>query len=591
MKYPKEYLDEIKNRLKVSTVVSKTVSLKKRGKEFVGLSPFKNEKTPSFTVNDEKEFYHCFATSEHGNIFDFVMKTQNLKFGESVKYLAQLAGMQPYMFSKQDEEREKKWNEYKSIFSNYVDFYHNELLKNENCSIARGYLKNRSLGKDEVKKFKIGYIEKNPNFFEKLKQDYSEQTLVETGLFYLDEKKKIFVERFRGRLIFPINNISGQPIALGGRIIENLDYLAKYINSPETNFFKKGSNLYNLDLARKLSNKIDHVYLVEGYMDVVGLSKNGIDNAVANLGTSLTDKQILTLNQFFDDIIICFDGDESGYKAAVRAAENSIKELKPEKQISFLFLPDKEDPDSYVNKNGKADFVDFTKQTKLSIHQFIFSHYKKQTKNNPSSMAIFEKKLRAIANTIKDDFIKKYVLEYFLEKIAELTPHSNQNNKRFYTKKTKSLESTKKYFQESQSLTAVELKEFSLLYLVINKLDLLQANIHLIENIKLFTEFNKKIFEMIIEKLKSGSQTTTQDLDLDVQLIEKINKFAPIKHILKNQSDDDQKVIELLEDISRDLMNYDLEFRIQELESKFSVDMSESTFNELKELKKKQNLN
>jgi len=591
MKYPKEYLDEIKNRLKVSTVVSKTVSLKKRGKEFVGLSPFKNEKTPSFTVNDEKEFYHCFATSEHGNIFDFVMKTQNLKFGESVKYLAQLAGMQPYMFSKQDEEREKKWNEYKSIFSNYVDFYHNELLKNENCSIARDYLKNRSLGKDEVKKFKIGYIEKNPNFFEKLKQDYSEQTLVETGLFYLDEKKKIYVERFRGRLIFPINNISGQPIALGGRIIENLDYLAKYINSPETNFFKKGSNLYNLDLARKLSNKIDHIYLVEGYMDVVGLSKNGIDNSVANLGTSLTDKQILTLNQFFDDIIICFDGDESGYKAAVRAAENSIKELKPEKQISFLFLPEKEDPDSYVNKNGKANFLDFTKQSKLSIHQFIFSHYKKQTKNNPSSMAIFEKKLRGIANSIKDDFIRKYVLEYFLEKIAELTPHSNQNNKKFYLKKTKSLESTKKYFQESQSLTGVELKEYSLLYLIINNLDLLQANIHLIENIKLFSEFNKKIFEMIVEKLKSGSQITIQDLNLDVQLKEKINKFAPIKHILKNQSDDDQKIIEVLEDISRDLMNYDLEFRIQELESKFSKDMSESTFNELKELKKKQNLN
>ena len=206
-------------------------------------------------------------------------------------------------------------------------------------------------------------------------------------------------------------------------------------------------------------------------------------------------------------------------------------------------------------------------------------------------MAIFEKKLRGIANSIKDDFIRKYVLEYFLEKIAELTPHSNQNNKKFYLKKTKSLESTKKYFQESQSLTGVELKEYSLLYLIINNLDLLQANIHLIENIKLFSEFNKKIFEMIVEKLKSGSQITIQDLNLDVQLKEKINKFAPIKHILKNQPDDDQKIIEVLEDISRDLMNYDLEFRIQELESKFSLDMSESTFNELKELKKKQNLN
>ena len=591
MKYPKEYLDEIKTRLKVSTVVSKYVALKKRGKEYVGLSPFKNEKTPSFTVNDEKEFYHCFATSEHGNIFDFVMKTQNFKFGEAVKHLSQLAGMQPYMFSKQDEEREKKWKEYLSIYSQYVDFYHKELLKNDAYSNVRDYLKNRSLGKEEVKKFKIGYIDKNPNFFDKLKNEFNEQTLVESGLFYLDEKKKVYVERFRGRLIFPINNISGQPIALGGRIIEKLDYLAKYINSPETTFFKKGSNLYNLDLARKLSNKLDHIYLVEGYMDVVGLSKNGIENAVANLGTSLTDRQILTLNQFFDDIIICFDGDESGYKAALRAAENSIKELKPEKQIFFLFLPDKEDPDSYVNKNGKNNFIDFTKQSKLSIHQFIFSHYKKQTENNPSSMAIFEKKLRGIANTIKDGFIKKYVLEYFLENIAELTPHSNQNKKKFYIKKTKTLESTKKHFNESKSLTGVELKEFSLLYLVMNNLTLLQSNIHLIENVKLFTELNKQIFETIIDKLKSGEQITIEDLNLDKQLLDRINKFAPIKHILKNKTDEDQEIIELLEDISRDLMNYDLEFRIQELESKFSKDLSEATFNELKELKKKQNIN
>jgi DNA primase len=591
MKYPKEYLDEIKTRLKVSTVVSKSVALKKRGKEFVGLSPFKNEKTPSFTVNDDKEFYHCFATSEHGNIFDFVMKTQNFKFGEAAQHLAQLAGMQPYMFSKQDEEREKKWKEYLSIYNQYVDFYHNELLKNDTYSNARDYLKNRSLGKEEVKKFKIGYIEKNPNFFDKLKNEFSEQTLIESGLFYLDEKKNSYVERFRSRLIFPINNISGQPIALGGRIIEKLDYLAKYINSPETIFFKKGSNLYNLDLARRLSNKLDHIYLVEGYMDVVGLSKNGIENVVANLGTSLTDRQILTLNQFFDDIIICFDGDESGYKAALRAAENSIKELKPEKQISFLFLPDKEDPDSYVNKNGKNNFINFTKQSKLSIHQFIFGHYKKLTENNPSSMAIFEKKLREIANTIKDDFIKKYVLEYFLEKISELTPYSNQSKKRFYFKKIKTLDSTKKHFNESQSLTGVELKEFSLLYLVMNNLRLLQANIHLIESIKLFTEVNKQIFELIVNKLKSGEQVTIEDLNLDKQLLDKINKFAPIKHILKKKTENEHEIIELLEDISRDLLNYDLEFRIQELESKFSKDLSEATFNELKELKKKQNIN
>ena len=591
MKYPKEYLDEIKTRLKVSTVVSKSVALKKRGKEYVGLSPFKTEKTPSFTVNDEKEFYHCFATSEHGNIFDFVMKTQNFKFGEAVKHLAQLAGMQPYMFSKQDEEREKKWKEYLSIYTQYVDFYHDELLRNEAHSNARDYLKNRYLGKEEVKKFKIGYIEKNPNFFDKIKNEFSEQALVESGLFYLDEKKKIYVERFRGRIIFPINNISGQPFALGGRIIEKLDYLAKYINSPETAFFKKGSNLYNLDLARKLSNKIDHVYLVEGYMDVVGLSKNGIENVVANLGTSLTDRQISILNQFFDDIIICFDGDESGYKAALRAAENSIKELQPEKQISFLFLPDGEDPDSYVNKNGKTNFIDFTKQSKISIHQFIFNHYKQQTENNPSSMAIFEKKLRSIAFTIKDDFIKKYVLEFFLEKISSLTPHSNVGKKQFYTKKIKSLQATQKYFNESKSLSGVELKEFSLLYLIMNNLDTFQDNLHLIENIKLFSDENRLIYETLLTKLKSGEKLTIQEIPIDPQLIEKINKFASIKHILNNNQNNHDKMFELLEEISRDLKNYDLEFRIEELESKFSKDLSESTFNEIRELKKQKNIN
>ena len=591
MKYPKEYLNEIKTRLKVSSVVSKFVSLKKRGKEFVGLSPFKNEKTPSFTVNDEKEFYHCFATSEHGNIFDFVMKTQNLRFGEAVKYLANLAGMQPYMFTKQDEEREKKWKEYCLIFNKYVEFYHDELIKNETHNNARNYLKDRNINKDQVKKFRIGYIEKNPNFLKKLKIHFSEEVLIETGLFYFDEKKKILVERFKGRLVFPINNISGQPIALGGRIIEKSDYIAKYINSPETPFFKKGSNLYNLDQARKLSNKLDHIFLVEGYMDVVGLAKNGVENVVANLGTSLTDRQILTLNQFFGDIIICFDGDESGYKAALRAAENSIIYLKPEKQISFLFLPDKEDPDSFVNKNGKDYFLDFAKKSKISIHQFIFAHYKKQTQNNPSSMAIFDKKLRSIANTIKDEYIKRYVLEYFLEKISELAPHTNLSKKFNYVKKVKSLETTKKYFNESKSLSAIELKEFSLLYLVMNNLELMRENIHLIENVTLFTEINKQIFSKIISNLKLDKKLALKDLEIDKQLIEKIDKFAPIKYILNKKNKNDHEIIGLLDDINRDLNSYNLELRIQELESKFSKDLSETTFNELKELKKKQNIN
>ena len=593
MKYPKEYLDEIKNRLKVSTVVSKTVNLKKRGKEFIGLSPFKTEKTPSFTVNDEKGFYHCFSTSEHGNIFDFVMKTQNLKFGEAVRSLASLASMRPYTFSKQDEEREKNWQKYVSIYNKYVQFYHEQLLKNEQVSLARDYLKKRNLSKEEVKKFKIGYVEKNPKFYEKLIKDFNEKDLVESGLFYLDEKNKSYVEKFKERIIFPINNISGQPIGLGGRIIKENNYMAKYINSPETKFFKKGSNLYNLDFVRKLSNKIDYIYLVEGYMDVVGLSKNGIENVVANLGTSLTEKQILILNQFFDEIIICFDGDESGYKAALRAAENSIKELQPEKNISFLFLPDNEDPDSFTNKNGKDYFIDFSNKNKISIHNFIFEHYKKQTTKDPSSMAIFEKKLKSVANTIKDGFIKKYVLEFFLEKISSFTPNINiyKNKKNFISKKTKSLKSTQKYFNESKSISQIEIKEFSLLYLILNNPEIFQENMHLIENVKMFTNENKLVFDALKTNLKSSTKFDLENFSIDKQLTDRIFKFASIKYILNNNQNDRDKIINILHEIIRDLKNYELELRIEELESKFEKDMSEKTFNEIKELKKKQNIN
>jgi len=591
MKYPKEYLDEIKTRLKVSTVVSKTVSLKKRGKEFVGLSPFKNEKTPSFTVNDEKGFYHCFSTAEHGNIFDFLMKTQNLKFGEAVKALANLAGIRPYTFSKKDEEREKNWTEYKSIYSKYVEKYHGELFKNPLAESAKNYLKQRNLTSVEVKKFKIGFVGNESGFYDELNKEFDEKKLKECGLFYFDERKKKYVERFRNRIIFPINNISGNPIGIGGRILEQNKNLAKYINSPETEFFKKGSNLFNLDNARKLSNKVEDIYLVEGYMDVIGLHKNGIENAVANLGTSLTNRQILILNQFFENIIICFDGDESGYKAALRAAENSIIELKPEKKISFLFLPDSHDPDSFANKFGKEYFDEFSKSNSISIHKFIFQHYSKQIDENPSSRAIFEKKIRSISSTIKDEYIKKYVLEFFLDKISELTPNINKKNKNFFSKKTKSLKKTQNYYNETKSLKPIEIKEFSLLYIILKKPDLVRENYYLIENVKLFSNENKLIFEQILRETNKLEKTDFEKINIDQNLIKRILKYASIKHILEKNYDDNEKILEILNEVLRDIKNYELEFRIAELESKFSKDLSEATFNELKELKKQQKIN
>ena len=591
MKYPKEYLDEIKTRLKVSTVVSKTVKLKKRGKEFIGLSPFKTEKTPSFTVNDEKEFYHCFSTSEHGNIFDFVMKTQNLRFGEAVKMLSNLAGMQPYTFSKQDEEKEKKWKLYKSIHKNFSEFYINELFKNEKSIKAKNYLKERGLSVTEVNNFNLGFVTEDLNYYEKLTKDFDEEIIKETGLFYFDEKRKKYISRFRNRIIFPINNISGNTIGFGGRIIDDNKNLAKYINSPETPFFKKGSNLYNLDKARRLSNKLEEVYLVEGYMDVIGLYKNGIENTVANLGTALTSKQIQILYQFYNHIIICFDGDQSGYKAALRAAENIIDEMKPDKKISFLLLENNLDPDSYVNKYGKDKFLEISNQKSVPIHKFIFQHYMGLTTENPSSKAILEKKLREVASNIKDNLIRKYTLEYFLEKVSELTPNINFKYNKIYKKFPKSLDKTKSYYNETKSLKSYEIKEFSFLYILLTKPKLIYKNLHLLDNVKLYSYENKQLYHKILDQSENLSNLDIQKLDVDNNLISRVMNYASIKHIISKNLNDDEKILEIFNEIIQDLKNYELEQRILDLESKFSQDMSETIFNEIKELKKQQKIN
>ncbi len=591
MKYPKDYLDEIKARLKVSNVVSRSVSLKKRGKEFVGLSPFKNEKTASFTVNDEKEFYHCFATGEHGNIFDFVMKTQNFKFGEAVKFLANLAGMKPYTFSKKDEEREKDWSTYKEIYKKYIDYFHNELIKNNNSSIAKSYIKKRGLKLDDVQNFKIGFVTNDIDIYDYLLKEFDKKDLKNSGLFYFDEKKQKFINRFKDRIIFPINNISGDAIAIGGRTIKENNYLAKYINSPETNFFKKGSNLYNLDKSRILSNKLDYVYLVEGYMDVIGLYKNKIRNVVANLGTALTSRQISMLYQFFNKIIICFDGDESGYRAALRAAENSIIELKPEKKILFLFLPNNHDPDSYVNELGNDKFLEFSAQNNIEIHKFIFNHYYKEVDNNPSSKAIFEKKLKSIASTIRDEYIKKYVLDYYLEEISKLTPNINIKNQYIKNKTTKTLKSTQKYYNETKSLTSIEIKEFSFLYILLNKPEFIKNNFHLIENVRLFSNENKTLYEALIKQSNNFEDFNLNQLDIDKNLIDRVFKYASIKNIWEKSINDEEKIENILTEVLRDLKNYELELRILDLEEKFSKDLSEDTFNKLKELKKLKNMN
>ncbi len=590
MKYPKEYLEEIKSRLKVSSVVSKFVAIKKRGKEFVGLSPFKNEKTPSFTINDEKGFYHCFSTGEHGNIFDFLMKTQNLKFGEAVRTLANQAGLQPYRFTKQDEQREKEWNVYIEIYSTYIERNKENITSSTptNKKVLE-YLKKRNLNKESIEEFNLGYVPFDTKTFLELSSRFEEKSLKDSGLFYLDERRNEYVDRFRGRLIFPIYSLTGKPIAIGGRIIEDNKKIAKYINSSETNFFKKGNNLYNLNKARRISNKYDEVYLVEGYMDVIKLYDNQIFNCVANLGTALTNKQIVLLGQFFSEIIICFDGDDSGYKAALRAAENSFKFLQPEKQISFLFLPNGEDPDSFVESKGKEHFLKYSTENKIQIHKFIFNHYLSNSKKTPTDLAMIEKKMLTLANSIIDTVVKKYVLGFFLDQLSNFLPSKTnlkQNNFKF--KKARSLEITKNIYRETQKFSSIEIKELSLLYIILNNLDFFFHRLDLLEDLFFFSKENKILFQLVERSLKDGNYN---DMNIDKNFLDNINKFATVKHIVKKNDDNHSKLSEIFEDIKKDLKTYSLELRIQELESKFAQDFNQNTFDEIRRLKKEQNIN
>ena len=280
MKYPKEYLDEIKLRMKVSQVVGKSVKLKKRGKEFIGLSPFSSEKTPSFTVNDEKGFYHCFSSAEHGNIFDFLMKTKNYKFGEAVRVLASEAGMPPYRFTKQDEEKQNRWKIYNAILEKYVNFCHEELVSGKYPEVIE-YLNKRKMTRKEIIFFKIGYSSSKKDFYDQLKNEFDEKQISSSGIYYFDENKKKYVDRFKNRIIFPVKSLNGSVFALGGRALSKTTF-AKYINSPETEFYKKGNNVYNINSAKEFREKNEEVFVVEGYMDVVNLHKFGIKNVVAN---------------------------------------------------------------------------------------------------------------------------------------------------------------------------------------------------------------------------------------------------------------------------------------------------------------------
>ena len=584
MKYPKEYLDEIKLRLKVSQVVGKSVKLKKRGKEFIGLSPFSNERTPSFTVNDEKGFYHCFSSGEHGNIFDFLMKTKNYKFGEAVRILAADAGMQAYRFTKQDEEKQNRWKIYNAILEKYSNFCHQELILKKHPEILE-YLNKRKVSEKEIVFFKIGYSPAGNNFYDDLKKVFDEKQINSSGIYYFDDKTKKYRDRFRSRIIFPVKNLNGQVFALGGRSNSKSTF-AKYINSPETEFYKKGNNLYNINSAKELRNKDEKVFIVEGYMDVVNLHKFDIQNVVANLGTAMTEKQIDLIWRFFKNPIICLDGDSSGKKAALRAAERLFPLLKPDYNIYFLTLPEELDPDSYINQKGKKSFLQLVEE-KVEIQSFIWeSYYKEVDRTNPHSLSLFEKKIKALCYEVKDKILAKYFLDYFLKRLNELTPSLNfKKNKSVQFKKIYSpLQETMKIYNLRSKFSEITLKEYSFFYLIINNLNNFQDEIELISEIKFSSNLLNDLKDEIISYLISNKENIEKKLEKKTfdqkfsEIIDSINKFAPVKSIAENKNKED--MIDIFHEIVEEIKQIALNDKIEMLEARVAKEMDGKLYDE-----------
>tara|TARA_B100001989_G_scaffold101506_1_gene70998 strand:- start:1885 stop:3729 length:1845 start_codon:yes stop_codon:yes gene_type:complete len=426
MKFSIETLNEIKEKISVSQVVEKTVQLKKRGKEFVGLSPFTKERTPSFTVNDEKQFYHCFSTNKHGDIFTFLVEVGGLSFPEAVEKLADEAGVQLRTFSPAEEE---KINKSKKIFEALEiskSFFSSQIF-DDNNSFALKYIRERGLDDKIINSYEIGYAPQG-NKLEKflLSKGVSHEIMTLAGMTIKDENKKDnFYDRFRNRIIFPIRDIRNRVVGFGGRVINSNDQ-PKYLNSPETPVFHKGSLLYNFSKIRPNLKNNDNLIVVEGYMDVVSLASKGFQNAVAPLGTAITETQLNILWKESDSPIICFDGDKAGKQASFRATEISLKLLKPNKTLRFINLPDNLDPDDYIKNFGLESFNKFVDNA--SPLQSIVWDLCLQESNidTPEGKAGFESLLRAKLNLIGDKSIKKHYGLLFKEMLDQF----------FYTKKT-----------------------------------------------------------------------------------------------------------------------------------------------------------
>ena len=425
---PRSFIDDLLARLDIVDIIDARVKLKKKGKNYSACCPFHNEKTPSFSVSQEKQFYHCFGCGVHGNAIDFIMEFERLEFVEAIEELASFLGLDVPREQRSGEistapraNTEQKRNLY-DLMGGISQFYRSQLKIAANKP-AIEYLKNRGLSGEIVQKFGIGYVADEWDLIRKNfgKQKEAQDMLVTGGMLIENDKGNRY-DRFRGRVMFPIRDRRGRVIGFGGRVLE--DGTPKYLNSPETPIFHKGKELYGLYEVLQAYREPPQVLVVEGYMDVVALAQYGVDYSVASLGTSTTGDHIQMLFRQTSTVVCCYDGDRAGKEAAWRALENALEYLKTGNTLKFLFLPDGEDPDSYIREHGKAAFEQLV-QNATPLSTYLFDNLIEIHKLNLGTTE-GKSALRAHASALINKIPDSYFQELLEKLLDERTGFDNQ---------------------------------------------------------------------------------------------------------------------------------------------------------------------
>ena len=408
MRFTPQFLDELRARLPVSEVVGRRVKLKKAGREFKGLSPFQQEKSPSFTVNDQKGFYHDFSSGKHGDIISFLIETEGVGFTEAVERLASMAGM-PLPAATPDAARHEQRRKTLYDVMDLAAKFFADTLASRGGARARGYLGDRAISPVVQLQFRIGYAPADRFALKEHlgAQGISVEDMVEAGLLVAGDDIPVPYDRFRDRVMFPITDLRGRVIAFGGRALEK-DVAAKYMNSPETPLFHKGDNLYNLAAARLAAHNGSTLVVVEGYVDVIAMVGAGFAASVAPLGTALTENQLMLLWKMADEPILCFDGDKAGQKAAWRAADLALPHLAPGKSLRFALLPEGQDPDDLARSGGRAAIEEVIGAARGLADVIWSREIEGGTFATPERRAALEARINELANGIRDEGVRRY---------------------------------------------------------------------------------------------------------------------------------------------------------------------------------------